>query len=79
MSKTITVHIEPWCPNDCGYFHLGENKLYGDDKLLDTYYYCENLPICRNAVNAGRCFDKNRDEVARTLFGYCNEPKKEDD
>lgn len=78
MPKNIQVDTEPWCPKDCGHFCIGESNFYGNGTLLETYYYCENLPICRNAVNAHKEYEKKREEIASKLLEYCKAPEKED-
>lgn len=52
MPKTIAIDTEPWCPDDCGYFELADEAIYGDNRFLEKFYFCSNHALCRNAVEA---------------------------
>lgn len=62
MAKIISVEIEEWCPDDCPNFSLGCNNFYLDD-AKEPYFYCDNLTICRVAVNNFKYWRKEHDNV----------------
>ena len=67
MPRHIDVKLAPWCPNDCPYFDIGEDKLYGDNAVIGAYYYCLNSDYCNYAVEKYKEFEKHREDIRKAL------------
>ena len=68
MPRHIDIKLAPWCPNDCPYFEIGENKLYGDNVVMDAYYYCLNSTYCNYAVEKYKEFEKHREDIWKAVI-----------